>query len=251
VATALFANSPFTEGRPNGYLSRRSAVWLDTDRARSGMLPFAFDEGFGYEAYVDWALDVPMYFVKRGDTYHDVAGASFRDLLAGKLPQLPGERATRSDWANHLSTLFPEVRLKRFLEMRGADVGPPEHIAALPAFWVGLLYDEAALDTAWELVKAWSAEDRERLRADAPRLGLSASVAGRPLRDVAREALRLARSGLARRERLDDGGRDETGFLDVLEEIANSGRTRAERLLARFRGEWGGLVEPAFRDCVF
>jgi glutamate--cysteine ligase len=251
VATALFANSPFTEGRPNGYLSRRSAVWLDTDRARSGMLPFAFDEWFGYEAYVDWALDVPMYFVKRGDTYHDVAGASFRDLLAGKLPQLPGERATRSDWANHLSTLFPEVRLKRFLEMRGADVGPPEHIAALPAFWVGLLYDEAALDAAWELVKAWSAEDRERLRADAPRLGLSASVAGRPLRDVAREALGLARSGLARRERLDDGGRDETGFLDVLEEIANSGRTRAERLLARFRGEWGGLVEPAFRDCVF
>jgi glutamate--cysteine ligase len=251
LATALFANSPFTDGRPNGFLSRRSAVWLDTDKARSGMLPFAFADGFGYEAYVDWALDVPMYFVKRGETYHDVAGASFRDLLAGRLPHLPGERATRSDWANHLSTLFPEVRLKRFLEMRGADVGPREHIAALSAFWVGLLYDAAALDAAWDLAKAWSAEDRERLRADAPRLGLSAAVAGRPLREVAREALTLARSGLARRARPDEHGRDETRHLDVLDEIAQSGRTRAERLLARYRGEWGESVEPAFRDCVF
>src|SRR5215204_1940164 len=195
VATALFANSPFTEGRPNGYLSRRSAVWLDTDRARSGMLPFAFDEGFGYEAYVDWALDVPMYFVKRGDTYHDVAGASFRDLLAGRLAALPGEVATRSDWANHVSTLFPEVRLKRYLEMRGADVGPPERIAALAAFWVGLLYDGAALDGAWELVKGWTADDREQLRAAVPRLALDAEIAGRRLRDVARDALALSRAG--------------------------------------------------------
>ena len=251
VATALFANSPFAEGRPNGFLSRRSAIWLDTDRARSGMLPFAFDEGFGYEAYVDWALDVPMYFVKRGDTYHDVSGASFRDLLAGRLPQMPGERATRSDWANHLSTLFPEVRLKRFLEMRGADVGPAEHVAALPAFWVGLLYDQGALDGAWELVKGWSAEDRQRLRADAPRLGLNAAVAGRPLVEVARDALALSRSGLARRAKLDEQARDETRYLDVLDEVAASGRTRAERLLARYSGEWGKSVEPAFRDCVF
>src|SRR3954451_236918 len=177
VATALFANSPFADGKPNGFLSMRSHIWLDTDRQRSGMIPFAFEGGFGYERYVEWALDVPMYFVKRDDIYHDVAGASFRDLLAGKLPQLPGERAIRSDWANHVSTLFPEVRLKRYLEMRGADVGPPEHIVALSAFWVGLLYDDAALDGAWELVKDWTDEDRQALRDGVPTLALKAEVA--------------------------------------------------------------------------
>ncbi len=178
LATALFASSPFTEGRLNGFQSMRSEIWRDTDAARSGMLAFAFDEGMSYEAYVDWALDVPMYFVKRGDTYHDVAGASFRDLLAGKLAQLPGEKATISDWANHLSTLFPEVRLKRFLEMRGADAGPPEMLNALPAFWVGLLYDPASLDAAWEIVKGWSAEERQALRDAVPREGLAATIAG-------------------------------------------------------------------------
>jgi glutamate--cysteine ligase len=251
VATALFANSPFTEGRPNGFLSMRSEIWRDTDNDRAGMLPRAFDDGFGYESYVDWALDVPMYFVKRDDTYHDVAGASFRDLLAGKLAALPGEVATRSDWANHVSTLFPEVRLKRYIEMRGADVGPPERIAALSAFWVGLLYDEAALDAAWDLVKGWSAEDRERLRADVPRLGLKAEVAGRPVRDVARDVLAFSRSGLSRRARLDAAGRDETHFLDPLDVIVARGRTAAEDLLDKYRGPWGGSVEPAFEECVF
>src|SRR3954447_15896216 len=251
VATALFANSPFTDGRPNGFLSMRSHIWLDTDRQRSGMIPFAFEEGFGYERYVDWALDVPMYFVKRDETYHDVAGASFRDLLDGRLSVLPGERATLSDWANHLSTLFPEVRLKRFLEMRGADVGPPAMITALPAFWAGLLYDDGALDAAWDLVKAWSAEDRERLRAEVPRLALSATVAGRPLRAVAREVLALARAGLARRANRDDVGRDETGFLNPLDAIAESGRTQAERLLDLYAGPWNGSVKPAFDACVF
>jgi glutamate--cysteine ligase len=214
------------------------------------MMPFAFEDGFGYERYVDWALDVPMYFVKRDATYHNVAGASFRDLFAGKLPQLPGERATQSDWANHVSTLFPEVRLKRYLEMRGADVGPPDRIAALSAFWVGLLYDATSLDGAWELVKAWSNEDRERVRSDVPKLALEARVAGRSVRDVARDALSLSRAGLARRGRRDSSGRDETGFLDVLDEIAN-GRTEAERLLEKFHGPWGGSVMPAFRECVF
>jgi glutamate--cysteine ligase len=251
VATALFANSPFTEGRPNGFLSMRSEIWRDTDNDRAGMLPRAFDEGFGYESYVDWALDVPMYFVKRDDTYHDVAGASFRDLLAGRLKQLPGEVATRSDWANHVSTLFPEVRLKRYIEMRGADVGPPERIAALPAFWVGLLYDEAALDAAWDLVKGWSAEDRERLRADVPRLGLNAQVAGRTLRDVARDVLAFSRSGLSRRACLDAAGRDETHFLDPLDLIVARGRTAAEDLLDKYNGPWGGSVEPGFEECVF
>jgi glutamate--cysteine ligase len=250
VATALFANSPFTEGRPNGFLSMRSEIWRDTDRDRTGMIPFAFEDGFGYERYVDWALDVPMYFIKRDSTYHDVAGSSFRDLLAGRHPARPGEIATRSDWANHVSTLFPEVRLKRYLEMRGADVGPPERIVALSAFWVGLLYDAAALDQAWQLVKGWSAEEREALRADVPKLALDAGVAGRPVREVARDALRIAHAGLKARARRDETGADETRHLAPLDAIA-AGRTPAELLLERYEGSWGRSVEPAFRECVF
>ena len=251
VATALFANSPFSDGRPNGFLSMRSEIWRHTDPDRTGMLAFAFEDGMGYERYVDWALDVPLYFVKRDAVYHDASGASFRDLLAGRLAQLPGERAVLSDWANHLSTLFPEVRLKRYLEMRGADVGPRERIVALTALWVGLLYDEAALDGAWDLVKGWSTEDRERLRAEVPRLGLKAEIAGRPLRDVARDVLALSRAGLARRAVRDATSADETRYLDPLERIVASGRTPAEEALDQYRGAWGGSVEPAFRDCVF
>jgi glutamate--cysteine ligase len=251
IATAIFANSPFTDGKPNGYLSMRSNIWLDTDRNRTGMMAFAFEEGFGYERYVDWALDVPMYFVKRDATYHDVAGASFHDLLAGRLTQLPGERATHSDWANHVSTLFPEVRLKRYLEMRGADVGNLEHIVALSAFWTGLLYDEAALDGAWDLVKAWSAEQREQLRADVPKMALKASIAGRSVQDVARDALALSRAGLQRRACLDESGQDETRHLAYAEEIVASGSTQAERLLKRYHGAWSGSVKPAFSEFVF
>ena len=251
VATAIFANSPFTDGKPNGYLSMRSNIWLDTDKDRTGMIAFAFEDGFGYEAYVDWALDVPMYFVKRDTTYHDVAGASFHDLFAGRLAQLPGERATRSDWANHVSTLFPEVRLKRYLEMRGADVGNAEHIVALSAFWTGLLYDETSLDGAWELVKSWSAEDREQLRADVPKQALKARIAGRSVQDVARDALALSRAGLQRRGYRDDSGRDETRHLTYAEEIVTSGRTQAERLLELYHGRWNGSVMPAFKECVF
>jgi glutamate--cysteine ligase len=251
VATAIFANSPFTDGKPNGYLSMRSNIWLDTDKDRTGMIAFAFEDGFGYERYVDWALDVPMYFVKRDATYHDVAGASFHDLFAGRLAQLPGERATRSDWANHVSTLFPEVRLKRYLEMRGADVGNAEHIVALSAFWTGLLYDETSLDGAWELVKSWSAEDREQLRADVPKQALKARIAGRSVQDVARDALALSRAGLQRRGYRDDSGRDETRHLTYAEEIVTSGRTQAERLLELYHGRWNGSVMPAFKECVF
>jgi glutamate--cysteine ligase len=246
VATALFASSPFTEARLNGFQSVRSEIWRDTDNARSGMLDFAFDEGMSYEAYVDWALDVPMYFVKRDAVYHDVAGASFRDLLAGRLPQLPGEHATISDWANHLSTLFPEVRLKRFLEMRGADAGPPAMLNALPAFWVGLLYDQTALDAAWELVKGWSAQERQALRDAVPKAGLAATIAGRPVREVAAEVLALSRAGLARRGRKDAAGQDETVYLAPLDEIVASDRTLAQHLAARFQGEWGGRIEPLF-----
>ncbi|MBK3398717.1 MULTISPECIES: glutamate--cysteine ligase [Methylobacterium] len=250
VATALFANSPFTDGKPNGFLSRRSEIWRDTDRDRTGMLPFAFDDGFGYEAYADWLLDMPMYFVKRGETYHDVSGASFRDLMAGRLSALPGERATVSDWANHASTAFPEVRLKRFLEMRGADVGDAAMIAAQAAFWTGLYYDQGALDGAWQLVRELSAEERETMRAEAPRLGLDAPAGKRTLRELARDALALAEAGLKARARRDAQGRDETLHLAPLQAIAAT-RTRAEDLLALYHGPWNGSVDPVFGACAF
>jgi glutamate--cysteine ligase len=214
------------------------------------MLPFAFEPGMGFERYVDYALDVPMYFIKRGDTYLDVAGSRFRDLLEGTHQAVPGERATLSDWANHLSTIFPEVRLKTFLEMRGADTGPMPFLTALPALFAGLLYAPASLDGAWDLVKAWSNADRETLRADVPRLGLDALVRGRRLRDVARDTLALARAGLAQRARKDADGSDETIYLDVLDAVV-AGRTEAERLIALFEGPWAGSVDPAFRDCAY
>jgi glutamate--cysteine ligase len=246
IATALFANSPFTEGKPNGYLSFRSHIWEDTDNARSGMLPFAFERGMSYERYVDYALDVPMYFIKRGSEYIDVAGSSFRDLLAGKHPARPGERASISDWANHLSTIFPEVRLKRYLEMRGADAGPWKSLCALPAFWVGLLYDDASLDAAWEIAKGWSDEEREKLRADVPKLGLNAKIAGRTVREVARDVLALSRNGLKRRERKLYDGRDESDFLEPLDLVVERGTTPAEELLKLYHGIWGGSVDPSF-----
>ncbi|MFD2181295.1 glutamate--cysteine ligase [Rhodoplanes azumiensis] len=251
VATALFANSPFTEGKPNGFLSFRSEIWRDTDADRSGMLPWAFEPGMGYERWVDYALDVPMYFVKRGDRYIDVAGKSFRDLLAGTLDALPGERATLSDWANHISTIFPEVRLKRYLEMRGSDAVPWRSLPALPAFWVGLLYDDANLDACWEIVKGWTAEERQSLRDQVPRLGFKATIAGRTLLDLARETLGLARAGLARRDKQDWMGRDETRFLAPLEDIVARGRTPAEELLEKFHGAWGGSVDPVFAEYAY
>jgi glutamate--cysteine ligase len=215
------------------------------------MMAFAFEDGFGYEQYVDWVLDVPMYFVKRGDIYHDVAGLSFRDLLAGKLAPLPGELATISDWANHISTVFPEVRLKRYLEMRGADVGPANMIAALSAFWVGLLYDSASLDGAWDLVKGWTTEERQQLRDDVPRLALKAHIKGRSVQEIAKDVLALAAAGLKNRARLDAQGQNEVSFLDPLFTIADSGETQAEALLALYHGEWHQSIDPIFKECVF
>jgi len=251
VATALFANSPFTEGRPNGFLSFRSEIWRDTDNARAGMLPFAFDDGMGYERYVDYALDVPMYFLKRGEKYIDVSGQSFRSLMAGRLHNLAGERATMSDWANHISTIFPEVRLKRYLEMRGSDSGPWKRLPALSAFWVGLLYDEDALDQGWQIVKDWSAEERQRLRDDVPRLGFKATIGKRYLYEITRDCLKLAHAGLRRRARTDRDGRDETRYLEPLDVILETGRTPAEEMLDKFNGSWNGSVEPAYREFSF
>jgi glutamate--cysteine ligase len=249
--TALFANSPFTDGKPNGRLSERSEIWRHTDPDRTGMLAFAFEPGMGFERYVDFALDVPMYFLKRGSTYIDVAGANFRDLLEGRLAAAPGERATLADWANHLSTIFPEVRLKRYLEMRGADVGPPDRIAAMSALMVGLYYDEAALRSAQDLIKDWSAEDRQTLRDTAPTLGLAAKVRGNDLRSVALDMLAMARSGLERRRRLNAKGQDETIWLRPLGAIAESGRSPAHVWLDRYWGPWGRSVYPAFEEATF
>jgi glutamate--cysteine ligase len=247
IATALFANSPFLDNAANGLLSNRAEIWRDTDNQRSGLIPFVFDEGFGFEGYVDWALDVPMYFVKRGDTYHDVAGQSFRDLLKGKLPGLPGEVATLSDWNNHLTTLFPDVRLKKYIEMRGADAGPWRPLTALPALWVGVLYDQASLDAAWELVKDWTEEERQALRDGVPKTALSTPFRNGTVRDIAREMVQIARQGLAARKQLNSDGHDETVYLQPVEEIVASGQTLAERLLHECRTEWNGDISEVFR----
>jgi glutamate--cysteine ligase len=251
VATALFANSPFTDGKPNGFLSFRSEIWRDTDNQRAGTLPWAFESGMGFERWVDYALDVPMYFVKRGDKYIDVAGQSFRDLLAGRLDALPGERATLSDWANHVSTIFPEVRLKRFLEMRGADGVPWRMLPALPAFWVGLLYDQDCLDAAWDIVKDWTAPERQKLRDDVPKQALKASIRGRSMLELAKDCLTLAHAGLKRRDRRDREGRDETLYLETLGDIVRRGYTPAEELLQKFHGPWRGSVEPIFTEYAY
>ncbi len=251
VATALFANSPFTEGRPNGFLSFRSEIWRDTDPDRSGMLPWAFEPGMGFERWTDYALDVPMYFVKRGDEYIDVAGKSFRDLMAGRLDELAGERATISDWANHISTIFPEVRLKRYLEMRGADSGPSRRLPALPAYWVGLLYDDDSLEAAWDLVKDWTAEERQKLRDEVPKLGFKAKIRASSVLDLAKATLAMAERGLVRRRRTDEAGHDETRYLQPIQDYVARGITPAEELLEKFHGPWGGSVDPAFKDYAY
>ncbi|GLR48159.1 glutamate--cysteine ligase [Sphingomonas astaxanthinifaciens] len=252
VATALFANSPLTEGKPNGFKSFRSHIWTDTDPHRTGMLPFVFEDGFGYERYCDYALDVPMYFVMRDGRYIDCAGESFRAFLDGKLPQLPGEKPTIADWTDHLSTAFPEVRLKSFLEMRGADGGRWGRICALPALWVGLLYDGQALDAAWDLVKHWTIEEREQLRADVPAQALEARVpGGGTMQELAAKVIDIASTGLSNRARLDAGGTNEVGFLDPLREVVATGVTPADRLLGRYHGEWAGDVSRVYQELSF
>ena len=251
VATALFADSPFTDGQPNGYRSYRSHIWTDTDAGRTGMLDFVFDDGFGYERYVDYLLDVPMYFSYRDGEYLDLAGRSFRKFLAGELDELRGELPTLRDWNDHMTTAFPEVRMKKYLEMRGADSGPWGRICALPAFWVGLLYDDAALDAAWELVKDFSMEERHALRDGVPRHALALPFRGANVRELAVEALKISVAGLQRRARRNVGGQDESAFLTELIEIAESGQTAADRKLQLFEGEWGGDIDRVFAEFAY
>jgi glutamate--cysteine ligase len=251
IATALFANSPFLEGRPNGYQSFRSHVWTDTDNARAGMLPFMFETGAGFERYVDYALDVPMYFTMRNGQFINTVGRSFRKFMAGELPELPGEKPVMKDWADHLTTIFPEVRLKRFLEMRGADSGPWRRLCALPAFWVGLLYDAAALDAAWDIVKTWSDEDRDALRHAIPRQALSAEIKGESVLAVARRVLDISRTGLERRNATGCKGNTEASFLDTLDETVATGKTSAQNLLDLYHGSWNADMSRVFRDFAY
>ncbi len=251
IATALFADSPFTEGAPNGYLSYRSHIWTDTDADRTGLLDFVFEEGFGFERYVDYLLDVPMYFVYRDGEYIDASGQRFRDFLEGRLPAFPNQLPHIGDWADHMTTAFPEVRLKRYLEMRGADSGPWNRICALPAFWVGLLYDQVALDAAWDLVRDFSIEERHALRDGVPRHGFKLPFRSRTVRDLARDALAIAAAGLARRDCRNRDGYDERVFLEPLMEFAEAGITPAERKLELFHGRWQRSVDPVFREFAY
>ena len=251
IATALFADSPFTEGKPNGYLSYRSHIWTDTDKDRTGMLDFVFEDGFGYERYVDYLLDVPMYFSYRNGEYIDCSGKSFRDFMAGTLSVLPGALPTLTDWSDHMTTAFPEVRMKKFLEMRGADGGPWNRLCALPAFWVGLLYDQTALDAAWDLVKDFSLEERNALRDGVPKHALKLPFRNGSVRDLAAQAVRIAIAGLQRRAQLNSKGVDESGFLNALVEIVEANETPAERKLALFHGEWKGDIDRVFREFAY
>lgn len=252
IATAIFANSPFTDGKVNGYKSFRAEIWNDLDADRTGNLPFAFDDGFGFESYVEWALDVPMYFVKRGDTYFDVTDTTFRAFMNGALKgRVPDAEPSLGDWNNHLSTLFPDVRLKTFIEMRGADGGPWRRICALPAFWVGLLYDDGILDQAWQLVRDWTAEERDALRANVPKTALQTPFRTGTVLDVAREALALSKEGLKRRNRLSDGDLDEQVHLAAVEEGLAAGMCPADVLLQRYHGKWDGDLSIMFKDYAY
>ena len=251
IATALFANSPFTDGKLNGYKSFRSRIWMDTDPDRTGMLPFVFEEGFGFEQYVDYALTVPMYFVYRDGEYLNAAGKDFRKFLSGDLDVVPGQTATMQDFEDHLSTIFPEVRLKKFLEMRGCDTGHWDELCAMPAFWTGLLYDQTALDAAWDMVKDWTAEDRQTLRSTVPESGLQTAFRGSTINDLAKQALDISRAGLNARAKLNAHGENETVFLQELDAKVAIGRSNADRLITKFNREWAGDIMRAYAECIY
>jgi glutamate--cysteine ligase len=245
LATALFANSPFLEGKPNGYQSFRSHVWTDTDNARAGMTPFVFEDGMSIERYMEFALDVPMYFAMRDGKYLNTAGESFRKFLDGKLPQLPGEKPNMKDWADHLTTIFPEVRLKKYLEMRGADSGLQDKLCALPAFWVGLLYDQSSLDAAYDLIKPSTEAQRQSMRDEVAVKGLHAQFMGRTLLDIGREVLKIARAGLEAR------GLEESTFLNILDDEIARDKTKAQELLELYNTVWGKDIAPVYKAAAY
>lgn len=251
IATALFANSPFTDGQLNGYKSFRSRIWMDTDPDRTGMLPFVFDEGFGFEQYVDYALTVPMYFVYRDGEYLNAAGKDFRKFLTGELDVVPGQTATMQDFEDHLSTIFPEVRLKKFLEMRGCDTGHWDELCAMPAFWTGLLYDETALDAAWDLVKDWTEEERQALRDTVPTFGLQTPFRNGTVNDLAKQALDISRAGLNARGKMNAHGENETVFLQDLDAMVAAKQSNADRLITKFNREWAGDIMRAYTECIY
>lgn len=251
IGTALFANSPFTDGKLNGYKSFRSRIWMDTDADRTGMLPFVFDEGFGFEQYVDYALKVPMYFVYRDGQYLDASGKDFRKFLDGTLDVRPGEVATMSDFEDHLSTIFPEVRLKKFLEMRGCDTGHWDELCSMPAFWTGLLYDGSALDAAWDLVKDWTTEERQTLREQVPTSGLQTKFRDTTVNELAKQVLEISRAGLNARAKMNAHGENETVFLQDLDAKVAAGQSNADRLITKFNREWAGDVMRAYSECIY
>lgn len=251
VVSALFAASPFKEGRLSGYKTIRPMMWSQTDPDRTGILDFALKDGMSFERYVDWAIDVPLYFIKRGETYHDVSGTPFRALLEGRVPQLPNERANFADWSNHLGTLFPEVRLKHFIEMRGADSGPPEHVKALPALWTGLLYDVTSRLAAFDLVKDWSVEDVKEIYVSVSVRGFDAQIKGRSARDVSHDIVAMAEAGLRNFGVKNAKGDDETVYLDVLKQRVDSGKTLADIFIDKFNGPWQAQVAPLFHEYRF
>ncbi|MEM8800573.1 MAG: glutamate--cysteine ligase [Pseudomonadota bacterium] len=251
ISTALFASSPFKEGKPNGFSSLRSHAWTRTDNDRTGMVPFVFDDDFGFERYVDYVLDVPMYFIVRDGQYVNVAGRSFRDFLRGELPGHIGEKPTLADWKDHLSTVFTEVRLKTFLEMRGADGGPWSRLCGLPAVLGGLLNDPPAQQKASAQIAAWRVEEQEALRAEVSKHGLKAEFRGAPLYQIAREVVRISDEGLGRRAMKNSMGESEQGFLKVLWDSVQSGDNAADRMLALYHREWGEDVRHIFRDFAY
>jgi glutamate--cysteine ligase len=252
IAVALFATSPFSDGKLNGYQSYRSHRLYNNMGGRYGfMLPVAFEDGFGFEKFTDYALKtMPMLGIYKGNVFMDAKGASFQDFIDGNLSICPGQKATQADWQNHLNTIWPEVRVRRFLEMRGTDVGPPEMIKALPAFWVGLLYDKTALDAAYDMVKDWSNEDRDYLRIMTPMHGLQTPFMNgtTTVQEIAKNCLALAEAGLRRRGIRNEHGQDESIYLEPLKEIAESGRNWAQRLTESYNGPWKGDIKHLFNE---
>ena len=232
IVTALFASSPIEKMKPSKYITRRAAIWFDVDKDRCGTPKFIFDENLSFESWVDYALKVPMYFIKRNGQYINCAGASFEKFMLGKLEQLSNEKPTILDWEDHLSTIFTEIRLKQYIEFRGADAGPWKSLCALPALWVGLLYDSESLNEAESLAKSWSFDMYKKAYEEVPVKGLDLIINKRSINDHAKDLIAISKRGLKKRNFLDGTGNDESGYLNQLEEITHTGNSQAKKMLS-------------------